>query len=107
MNPNFSHIKTHTIRDKSFRMVWKKPRNTCPDPKKHTVGQCDNPNTPGKALWLWPGQDAEELLFTTFHECTHAAFPDIDEAAVTALEQDVARLLKRMGLKVAFDPKKT
>lgn len=103
---DFSHIRTHTIRDKSFRLVWRKPRNTCPDPNMHDVGQCDRPTTPGKELWCWPKQDPIEILFTIVHECTHGAFPDLDEASVTALEDSTKRLVERMGIEVSFNPRK-
>lgn len=104
--PDFTHIRTHTIRDKSFRLIWRKPRNSCPDPNKHDVGQCDHPESPGKELWIWPKQDAIDLLATVFHECTHGVLPDLDENAVVAIERGAMRLLERMGIEVRFNPRR-
>lgn len=103
---DFSHIRTHTIRDKSFRVVWRKPRNTCPDPNMENVGQCDRPESPGKELWLWPKQDAKDLVATVWHECTHGVLPDLDEGAVVAIERGAMKLLERMGIEVSFNPKR-
>lgn len=104
-HPNFSRLITHKIRGKAYKLVWRKPRNSCLDPEKHDVGLCDYPSSPGKELWLWPKQDFKDMLATVIHECTHGAFPDIEESAVEEFERDVMRLLTRMGIEGKFNPK--
>lgn len=103
--PDFSRILTHKIRGKLYRLVWRKPPNTCPDPDKHDVGKCDNPRSAGRELWLWPKQEAKEMLSTVIHECAHGAFFDMDEPAIDEFERDTMRLLTRMGIEVSFKPK--
>lgn len=103
--PDFSKIKTATIRGKVFKAVWRKPRNTCPDSSKEDVGKCDHPETLRKELWVWPRQDFWEFLETIIHECIHAALPDLDEDCVNELARDIVRLLRRMGLRGMFHPK--
>lgn len=99
---DFSHILSHTIRGKVFRLIWRKPPGKHPDPNQEFKGQCDSPHDKGRELWLWPKQDAKDMLGTVIHECAHGAFWDLDEAAVEAFERDTMRLLTRMGIEVAF-----
>ncbi len=104
---DFSKLKTHSIRGKSFRLIWKKPRNTCPNTKTHeVVGLCDDPSTRGKELWVWPKQDFYDLIETTFHEVIHGGNPDLSEDAVNDTAHAAVLLLKRMGLQGRFVPPK-
>lgn len=98
MRPDFSKLKTHTIRGKSFRLHWRRP-----DPRSD--GQCDHPTTQCKGLWIHPDKDGMELLDTVNHESTHGSFPDLDEASVQEHCQSFRRLLTRMGAKVIFEPR--
>lgn len=100
--PDFSHIKTHTIRGKSYRLRWRKPPGKPLDPETENVGQCDSPCDAGRELWLWPKQDAKDILGTVIHEVAHGAFFDLEECAIEAFERDVIRLLTRMKIKVSF-----
>jgi hypothetical protein len=103
----FSHLLTHTIRGKLFRLIWRRPPKRRDDPKGSMwAGQCDHPATKFKELWIYPDIDALELLLTVLHESTHGAFPDLTEEVVREFESDFKRIVKRMGIEVAFVPKK-
>jgi cell division FtsZ-interacting protein ZapD len=93
--PNIRPIKTHTFRDRLFRMIWRRPA-----PKDE--GQCDYDN---RAISIHPNSDAKELLLTVIHESFHACFFDIDNGIVDDYERDLDRLLTRMGIEVSFNPK--
>lgn len=94
---DFSKLKTHDIRGKSYRLHWKRPR-----PKD--AGACDHPTTQGKGLWIHPDNDEMELWDTVVHEVTHGAFPDLDEDSVLEFTRDLRRLLTRMRMKITFEP---
>lgn len=104
----FAHIKTHTFRDRLFRILWQRPRRRgsrgLPTLPKHLEyhGDCDYTD---RKMQLAPMLDAEDLLIAVFHESLHACFPDIENSAVDEWDSDVHRLLRRMGLKITFEPK--
>ncbi len=102
MKRDFSHLKTHTVRKKLFRLIWKKPPGKHPDPDKEYVGQCESPTDKGRELWLDPKQDAEELLWTIVHECAHGSFWDMTEESIEEFECDTQRLCRRAGLRITF-----
>lgn len=101
MKHDFSQIKTHTIRGKLFRLVWRRPRGVASNGHCF-VGQCDSPETKRKELWLSPKQDPKELLATVLHECFHASVFLAEEKVAEEFERDTMRLLNRMGLEVDF-----
>lgn len=92
--PNFSHLLTHSIRNRCFRLFWKRP-------SRKDEGSCDFHN---RKLWIHPNSDHLETLGTTIHECLHAAFFDLEDSAVVKFEEDLVRLLRRMKIKVTFEP---
>jgi hypothetical protein len=103
----FAHIKTHTFRDRLFRILWRRPRRRekglPPLPKNMEYhGDCHYGD---RRMQLCPELDAEDLLIAAFHESIHACFPDLDNSAVDEWDRDCHRLLRRMGLKVTFEPK--
>lgn len=103
---DFTKILTCKIRKKVFRLIWKRPPKKRTDPKDILWdGQCDHPKDKNKELWLWPNPDHKEMLGTVIHECTHGAFPDLEETSVQEHEQAIMRLLTRMGIEVRFNPK--
>jgi hypothetical protein len=102
MTRDFSKLKTHTLRNKLYRLIWRRPPGKCPDTDKHYVGQCESPKDKGRELWLEPKQDAEDLLWTTVHESAHGCFWDLTEEAIEEFERDTRRLCRRMGLRISF-----
>lgn len=90
-------IKTHTFRNKRFRMVWRGG--------KTYHGKCDDPKDSGRCISVGINSDNLVTVGTVIHESIHAAFFDLDEAAVEAAERDIMRLFRRMGMKVTFDPR--
>lgn len=104
---DLSRIKTHSIRGKLFRIVWRKPR----DEKTRTVdGQCEDVRFPGPTR-IYVGirhHGPMGIFITVLHECVHAAFPDLDEKAVEDFVTDFIRLVRRMGIHIEFKrPPKT
>lgn len=101
--PAFTSLHTHTFRGKNFRLVWQRPkRDKALPPEQEYHGECSHAK---KRIMIHPDSDALELLLTTAHESIHACFPDLDDHSVDQWEDDAKRLLKRMGIKVAFEPK--
>lgn len=99
--PDFSHIKTHKIRGKLYRLLWKKPHGNL-EPGRPFVGSCESPHDTGRELRISPKQDPKDMLGTVVHEVAHGAFWDLDEPAIEAFERDLMRLLSRMKIKVSF-----
>lgn len=108
MSAKFAHIKTHTFRDRCFRLFWRRParrseRGLPALPKNMEYhGDCHYDN---RTMQLCPALDAEDLLIAVFHESVHACFPDLENSAVDEWDRDTHRLFRRMGLKVSFEPK--
>lgn len=63
-----------------------------------TIGECDPPGRVNKAIRIKRRLPPDVELETLIHECLHAAAWDMfDEAFVTQLAADIARLLIRLG----------
>ena len=92
--PDFRYIKTQMVRKKQWTLKWRRYPGA--------VGACDDASEKAKMMWICPDQSSEQLLATVIHENAHAALPDIDEDVIAHYEQATMRLLRRMGLVVAF-----
>jgi hypothetical protein len=99
---DFSHIKTHVVRDNRFRMAWRRWRRSPDEVTGGNVGRCDHPNKISCQMNIYPNQEAVDLLETVLHENAHAALPDVEEEAVDEMCQATMRLLRRMKIKVEF-----
>ncbi len=101
--PAFTSLRTHTFRGRLYRLVWQRPkRDKKLPPGQEYHGEC---STEERRIMIHPDKDPLELMFTTVHESFHACFPDLDDHSVDQWEDDTKRLLKRMGIKVVFEPK--
>lgn len=103
MKYRFPHIKTHSFRDRLYRIVWRRFRRAKDEIPGENVGRCEHREEKSPRLHIYPGQSAFEILLTSVHESVHACFPDLDEMAVTAFDEDLAKLWKRMKVKVIFE----
>lgn len=104
--PDFSHVKTLTIREKVWRIFWHRPPGRPPKSLKkgyYHAGHCDHPDTPGKRIYVEVDDENLETLLSFVHETIHAAFPDIEDKAVEDYEADLRRGLRRMGAKIDFN----
>lgn len=101
--PKFPHIKTHSFRDRQFKILWKAPRRDkqCP-PDETYFGECDYH---GRVIQLFPSKSGLELLDTVLEEGIHAGHFDIEDSAVRETVRDIRRLLVRMGIQVSFTGK--
>lgn len=87
-----------------FRLIWRKYRRNKTTPTNiEFPGHCDHRETPQPKMYIYPKDEALELLGTVTHESIHACLPDVDDEAVDAWEQDWMRLLKRMNISITFD----
>lgn len=102
--PKFPGIKTHSFRDRLYRIFWKAPRHDkkCPTGSAY-FGECD---FHGRTIHLFPSKSGLELLDTVLEEGIHAAFFDLEDSAVQEAVRDIRRLLTRMGIQVSFTGKK-
>lgn len=100
----FDQLKSHLIRGKRFRLRWRCPPAGGPGSKgKRGLGRCDCPGDARPEIFISPDVGAPlTLLGTVIHECAHAAFFDLEDAAVRQYEDDLMRLLCRMGVQVSF-----
>ena len=62
------------------------------------AGECDYG---ARVLRIALGQPQEEELDTVVHEILHAAYPDIEEAAVGETGEAIAKVLWRLGWRKA------
>jgi hypothetical protein len=96
----FSHILTHSIRDRVYRIIWRAPRRDKTLAKDEIfAGECDFHK---RTIHLAPLKDGLELLDSVLEEGIHASFFDIEDSAVRAAVRDIRRLLVRMGIEVTF-----
>jgi hypothetical protein len=101
--PKFPHIKTHSFRDRLFKILWKAPRRDkkCP-PSQAYFGECDYH---ARVMQLYPTKSGLELLDTVLEEGIHASHFDLEDSAVRETVRDIRRLLVRMGIQVSFTGK--
>lgn len=99
----FPAIKTHSFRDRVFRIFWRRYRRAHDEIPGQNFGYCDHRETPHPKIHIYPNQPALELLLTVAHESLHACCPDIDDAVVQEYEDELGRLLRRMKVKVEFE----
>lgn len=100
--PDFRHIKTHVVRGRRFVVVWRRPRRS---KQIDDCGWCEKPTKDGCRICIYPDPDPIDLLAIVLHELMHAGLYDICEGPITATENDIMRMLTRMGIKVSFHPK--
>lgn len=87
----------------TFRIHWQRPPRPKKLPKSSEMhGDCDLAK---RRIRINPDPDHLELLFTTLHESLHACFFDLEDRVIDDWEADAKRLVKRMGIKVTFEPK--
>ena len=97
---DFSPIKTHLIRDRRYRVKWRRESSKT----WLTDGKVDHPDSPDKVLYVYPHtRNPLSLLDTVYHEHIHAGLPDINEDAVKEICASAMRLLKRMGIRISFE----
>jgi hypothetical protein len=88
---NLKQFKTHKMRDKRFKILFKKP----PRIKKEELdGLCDIEK---KTIFIDPTLEAEREMNITIHETLHACFPDIEEGAVTETAACLSELLWKLN----------
>lgn len=95
MKPGFRHIKTASIRGRTYLLDW----------RGHSTfrGRCDPPGAPFKRINVSIDKDPINTISTLLHECEHAAFFDLGEEAVEEFEHDFIRLLRRLPIKISYD----
>lgn len=102
--PQFPRIKTHSIRDRLFKIFWRAPRRDKKCPKDvHYFGECSYAD---RRICIYPSTSGLELLDTVLEECFHGAFFDLEDAAVRETVRDIRRLLVRMGIQISFTGRK-
>lgn len=101
--PKFPHIKSHSFRERLFKIFWKSPRKDkqCP-PGQSYFGECDYH---ARTMQLFPSKSGLELLDTVLEEGIHACHFDIEDSAVRETVRDIRRLLVRMGIQISFTGK--
>lgn len=67
-----------------------------------SCGSIDPSNTPQKKILIASNQNPLDILDTVLHECLHAAFPDLDEEAITESSTDIAKILYKLGCRVSL-----
>jgi len=65
-----------------------------------SCGSIDPSDTPQKRILIASNQTPQDQLDTVLHECLHAAFPDLDEEAITESSTDITKVLFRLGCRV-------
>jgi len=65
-----------------------------------SCGSIDPPDTPKKRILIASNQTPIDQLDTVLHECLHAAFPDLDEEAITESSTDITKVLFQLGCRV-------
>jgi len=65
-------------------------------------GDIDPYDRPRKQIRIARNQTPIDQLDTLLHECLHAAFPDLDEDAITESATDIAKVLHRLGCRVSL-----
>lgn len=106
-HPNFSKIRTHTLRGRRFDLRWRCPAKGLPKGKYR--GACSDPDdrySGENELYIWTRQPDKDILGTVIHEVLHGIVPSLKEEIVEDFEHDLMRLLNRMGLRDnLFEPK--
>lgn len=82
---------TLTIRGRRWRLVRRRLKNQGID------GLCDSPAEPDREILVDATLTGERELDVFVHEMLHAAFWDLDEAAIADTATDIARALWRLG----------
>lgn len=100
----FGHIRTHTIRDRNYRIIWRAPRRDKHCPKGEVYfGECDWSD---RTINFRPSRQGLTLLDTVIEEGIHASFYDLEDVAVREAVRDIRRLLVRMGVEISFSGKR-
>ena len=69
-------------------------------PLKKVWGDCDPPHVSAKEIRIDTQHESDEAWFSTLiHEFCHCFFPDLKEEVVEQFENDLVRLLVRLGCK--------
>ena len=71
------------------------------------AGECDDPSTPRKAIWVATQQKPSDILDTLIHELLHAALPDLCEETILETATDIAIVLTRLGAKLDLSDTRT
>jgi hypothetical protein len=88
-------VRTHVFRGKRYNIKY---ANIPDDPDQEVHGICDSPVEPNKTIKINKNIDnPKKLLETEIHESIHAAFYDLDEAAVDEFAKDLSSFLWRLG----------
>lgn len=100
----FPHIRSHTIRDRKYRIIWEGPRRDEKLPQDEMYyGECDWEK---RTIHLRPSRQGLTLLDTVIEEGFHASFYDLEDSAVREAVRDIRRLLVRMGIEISFSGKR-
>lgn len=101
--PDFSYIRTHSFRDRLFKIIWRAPRHDKACPKGQAYfGECD---WHARVIKLFPSKSGLELLDTVLEEGIHAGHFDLEDSSVRETVRDIRRLLVRMGIQISFTGK--
>lgn len=84
-----NRVKSATLNGKRWRFDWRKPRAS-----EEALALCHEDQ---HRIQIDPNLDDETTLAALIDEVTHAHFPCLDNDAVDAFSDDLARLLKRIG----------
>lgn len=94
----FKKIKSHTFRNKKYKIIWKKP------PKSFfnadADGACDDREASGKEIWINPNVDEKEFLKICIDESFHACLFEVDNEIVDEISESMGNFLWRVGFRL-------
>ena len=64
---------------------------------KNTLGNCEDPNEPGRVIRIRKGLSEKQTLDTTIHEILHASDWTKSEEWIEAVATDLTKILWRLG----------
>jgi len=85
-------VRSVTLRGKRFAFKKMKKIDSV-----GSIGECDDPTNPGKAIKIHKSLKGFEELEVTIHEMLHGCFWDLDESVIDQVGVDISKALWRLG----------